>query len=194
LRPDGGFSALEVLFVTALTATVGGIAVPPLLSAVDDVRTTGAVRYLAGTLSRARMEAVLRSADVAVRFTQLPAGYVFGTYVDGNGDGVLSADIQHGIDVRLGSPERLPNNFRGVEFGTLPGLPAVDPGGTPPGSDPIRLGSSNGVTFTAAGTSSTGSIYVLGARNRQFVIRIYGDTGKTRILSFDWRTRLWVPL
>jgi hypothetical protein len=183
-----------VLFVSALTATVGGIALPPLLAAADDFRANGAVRYLAARLQRARMEAVLRSADVAVRFNLTSTGYTFAMYVDGNRNGVLGSDIQTGVDARLRWNERLPDNFAGVEFGTIPGLPAVDVGGTAPGDDPIRLGSSNGATFTAGGTSSTGSLYVLGKRARQFVIRIYGDTGKTRILSFDARSRTWKPL
>lgn len=189
-----GFSAIELLFVCGLMAAVGAVAIPSLVAAADQARTAGAARYVASRLQRARMEAVLRTADVAVRFTQTPAGYAFATYVDGNGNGVLATDIQRGIDVRLGAVEKLSDNFAGVDFATLPGLPPVEAGGTPPGTDPIRLGSSNGATFTAAGQSSTGSLYILGARRRQFVIRIYGETGKTRILIFDSRSRTWKAL
>lgn len=174
--------------------TVGGIALPPLLAAADDARAIGGARYVAARLQRARMEAVLRSADVSLRFTQVGAAYAFAVYVDGNRNGVLSVDILHGVDFRTGSVERLPDNFPGVEFGAIPGLPAVDPGGTPPASDPIRLGSANAATFSPSGTSSTGSLYIRGARNQQFVIRLYGDTGKTRLLVFDARTRGWRPL
>jgi Tfp pilus assembly protein FimT len=189
-----GFSAVELLFATALMVTVGGIALPPLLSLVEEARAQGAARHVAARLQRARVEAILRSADVAVRFTASGTDYSFATYVDGNGDGVLTADIKNGIDTRIGSIERLADGFSGVTFGTIAGLPPVDPGGTAPGSDPIRLGSSNGATFTASGTASSGSIYVRGSTTRQFVVRIYGDTARTRILRFDGRSKTWKPL
>ena len=91
-------------------------------------------------------------------------------------------------------PERLFDQFTGVDFGAIPGLPAVDVGGTPPGADPIRLGNSSLATFTPTGTSSSGSLYIRGRRNAQYVVRIYGQTGKTRVLKFDARTRQWKGL
>lgn len=170
------------------------MAAPPLRHATDNLRAVSAARYVATRLQRARLEAITRSADVALRFVSGPSGYAFSVYVDGNRNGVLSYDIQAGIDRRLGSVERLPDNFPGVDFGTLPGLPAIDAGGTPPGSNPIRLGSSGSASFSAMGTSSTGTLYVKGNGNQQLAIRIYGETGKTRIVKYDIRTRRWNPL
>jgi hypothetical protein len=140
------------------------------------------------------MEAVTRSAAVAVRFAASATGYSFAVYVDGNRNGVLASDIDNGVDWRLGPVESLPENFGSVDFGTMPGLPAIDSGGTPPGSNPIRLGSSGSATFVPLGTSSTGTLYVRGYGNQQLAIRIYGETGKTRILKFDVRSRQWNPL
>jgi type II secretory pathway pseudopilin PulG len=190
---QSGFAAIEFLFVAAVVATLAGITVPPVLRALDDYRAVGAARYVAARLQRARMEAVLRSTAVALRFSLTAAGFEFATFVDGNGDGVLAYDISRSVDWRLGSPERLGDNFSGVDFGTEPGLPPVDTGGTPPGTDPIRLGSSDMASFAPAGSSSTGSLYIRG-RTKQLVVRIYGDTGKTRILVFDPNTRQWKPL
>lgn len=189
-----GFSAIELLFVAAAIVTVGGIAVPPLVGAVEDYRAAGAARFLSARLQRARMEAVLRSRDVALRFTAVDGRYAFATFADGNGNGVLARDIERGIDRPLGEEERLGDSFRGVDLGTLPGLPAVDAGSPAPGDDPVRLGASDGVTFTAAGSSSSGSLYVRGRGQRQFVVRIFGDTGKTRVLRFDATHRIWRPL
>jgi hypothetical protein len=193
-RRSNGFSLVDVIFTLGLAATLGGVAAAPLLNALEEFRTLGAVRHVAARLQRARMEAIVRSADVAIRFAVSGAVYTYALYVDGNGDGVLARDIQAGVDVRLGSLERLSDEFAGVDFGALPGLPSVDPGGTPPGSDPVRLGASDSATFTAAGTASSGSLYLLGPHRRQFVIRIYGDTGRTRVLRFDSSTRSWRPL
>ena len=188
-----GYSLLELTFALGVLATLSAVAGPQLLTSVDDVRAAGAARYLSGRLQRARTEAVARSVDVALQFVQTPDGYRYAEYRDGNGNGIRTRDIQRGLDPPLAAAERLPDQFAGVDFGVLPGLPAVDSGGTPLGTDPIKLGSSNILTFTALGTSSSGSLYILGRRNAQYVIRVSGETGKVRVLKFDARVRQWLP-
>jgi hypothetical protein len=154
LRPvcSRGYSLLELVFATGLGVTVSGAAVPQYLSTMDDVRAAGATRYISGRFQRARMEAVVRSAEVALQFTQSPSGYAYAVYVDGNRNGVLTRDIQRGIDRGIGALERLPDQFSGVDFGAIPGLPAVAAGSTAPGSDPIRLGAGSFASFSATGT------------------------------------------
>jgi len=87
----------------------------------------------------------------------------------------------------------LPDQFTGVEFGAMPGLPPVDPGGTPPGADPIRLGAGSVASFSAMGTSSSGTVYIRGRRDAQYAVRIFGETGKTRIVKFERGTGQWRP-
>ena len=178
----------------ALGVTMSAAAVPQLLTTVDDVRASGATRHISGRFQRARMEAVMRSATVAVRFTQTSDGYSYAVYRDGNRNGVLTVDIQRRIDLLVTAPERLPDQFPGVEFGAIPGLPPIDPGGTAPGSDPIRLGVGSLASFTAIGTSSSGTVYIRSRRDAQYAVRIFGDTGKTRMLKFERSTRQWRPL
>jgi type II secretory pathway pseudopilin PulG len=186
-----GYTIVELLFVLGTVATLSSVAVPQVLAGLDDFRTAGAARHISARLQRARMDAVVRSADVGLQVTSTAGGYGYAVYADGNRNGVRSADIQRGIDKPLVPPERLLDQFPGVDFGAIPGLPAVDSGGTPPGADPIRLGSGNMATFAASGTSSSGSLYIRGRRNAQYVVRIYGQTGKTRVLKFDARSRQW---
>jgi type II secretory pathway pseudopilin PulG len=191
---EGGFSLVELLVVTGLIATTGAMALPQLLAAMDDNRAAGAARYMATRLQQTRMEALGRSTHVALRFSQTDGAYSYGVYVDGNGDGVRSQDITQGIDRQLGAMERLPDQFAGVDFGLLPGLPPVDPGGAAPGTDPIKLGSSNFLSFSAVGTSSSGSLYIRGRRSTQYVVRVFGDTARVRVLKFDGRTQRWTAL
>lgn len=189
-----GYTVVELLFVVGTVATLGSVAIPQLLAGLDDFRTAAAARHIAALLQRARMEAIVRSADVGLLVTQVAGGYSYAVYVDGNRNGLRTADIQQGLDRRLVAPERLVDQFTGVDFGAIPGLPAVDPGGTPPGTDPVRLGSGNMATFAASGTSSSGSLYVHGRGTAQYVVRVYGQTGKTRLLKFDVRSQQWKPL
>lgn len=88
----------------------------------------------------------------------------------------------------------MPEQFSGVEFGAIPGLPPVDAGGTPPGTDPIRLGSGSIASFSALGTSSSGTVYIRSRRDAQYAVRIFGETGKTRMLKFEPRTGQWKQL
>lgn len=185
---------LELVFVMALGATVSAAAVPGYLTAIDDGRANGAARYISGRFQRARMEAVVRSASVGIQFTQTATGYSYAVYVDGNRNGLLARDVQRGIDVQIAGPERLPDQFSGVEFGAIPGLPPVDAGGTPPGTDPIRLGSGSWASFSPMGTSSTGTLYIRSRRDTQYAVRIYGETGKTRLLKFERATGQWRSL
>jgi type II secretory pathway pseudopilin PulG len=192
-RLSRGYSVLELIFAAGLATTLGSIAVPQMRSAVDDVRAAGAVRYLTSRLARARMEAAERSADVAFRFAEDADGEGFAVYVDGNGDGVQTLEIQQGIDQRLTPIEHLRDNFPGVAFEVPSGLPPVDSGAATDG-DPLKLGASNLLSFSPSGTSSSGSVYVRGRSGAQYVVRAYGQTAKVRALKYDARSRRWSPL
>jgi Type II transport protein GspH len=187
------FSFIDILFVLGTAATVSAVAVPETLTAIDDSRTAAAARYVATRLQRTRMEAVSRNGSAALRFTRLSDRYEFAGYVDGNRNGVLTRDIQSGVDRLFQPTDRLTDHFSGVDFGAVADLPAVDPASPAPGDDPIRLGSGDMVTFTPTGTSSSGSLYIRGRRGTQYVVRVYGETGKTRILRFNAGNDQWIP-
>jgi prepilin-type N-terminal cleavage/methylation domain-containing protein len=188
-----GYSLIELMMVLALGATLTAAAVPEYLTGLDDLRASAAAHHMLTRLQRARMEAVSRSAMVGVQFSQASDGrYSYALILDGNRNGVLTRDIQRGIDRPIVAAERLQDQFAGVEFGALPGLPPVDSGGTAPGTDPIRLGSGSIATFSALGTASSGTLYIRGRRDAQYAVRIFGETGKTRILKYDARTGKWI--
>ena len=189
-----GYSLVELIFVLGVAGTLSAMATPQLLVTIDDARTIGAVRYVSTRLQDSRMEAVTRDVNVAMRFTLAEGVYGYTVYRDGNGNGVLSRDIERGVDAPIHAIERLPDKFAGVDFGALEGIPPADGSGTAPGTDPIRLGSSDMVSFTAVGTSTTGTLYVRGRRNTQYAIVIFGETGKTRIVKYDARIRGWRTL
>ena len=189
-----GYTLVELVFVVGLVATMSGAAVPQILSGLDDYRAAGAARYMATRLQRARTEAITRGRDVALEFTQVAGGYRFTVCLDGNQNGVLTKEIRNGTDPCIATPERLSDHFVGVEFGVQPALPPVDVGSDPPGNDPIRLGASSLASFSPAGTATSGSVFILGRRHAQYVVRIFGATARVRVLRFDERARFWKPL
>jgi hypothetical protein len=188
-----GYCLIELVFVSSLSVVLAAIAIPQFLVSLADHRAAGAARYVATHCARARMEAIQSGRDVAVRFTEDEEGVAYAIYADGNGDGVRTRDIQRGIDRQLLRPERLTATFPGVAFAVPAGLPAVDTG-SPTDGDPLKLGSGNLLSYSALGTSSSGSIYIRGRNGTQYVIRVYGETGKTRLLKFNSASRHWDPL
>lgn len=193
-QPGLGYSFIEVVFVAGLAATIALVALPNIQRMLDEFRAVGATRYLAARLARTRSEALARSTDAALRFVRVGPTYRYGAYIDGNANGVRSADITNGIDRLISPEERLGDQFAGVDFGVLPGLPAPEGSNTAPGVDPVRLGTGDIATFSPQGTATPGSLYILGPHAVQLMIRIVGETGRTRILKFDARNRNWKPL
>ena len=184
------FSLIELLFVLGVAATLTSVAVPQLSASLDEVRSAGAARHIAARLQQARVRALTRSRATALRIQADAGGYSISVYEDGNGNGVLASDIASGTDAPVGPPERLPELYTGVDFGALPGIPGAE-GSVAPGTDPIRLGSADSVTFTPVGTATAGSLYLHGRTSTQYVVRIYGETGRTRILRYSPITRRW---
>ena len=183
----------ELLVVAGLVATASATAFPQLLAGLDDARVAGAARYLSSRLAESRMDAVARAREVAVRFAPANGTYNFTVYVDGNRNGVLTRDIQRGIDKPIRGPEMLAEHFRSVIFGTQPGLPAIDSSSTPPGSDPIKLGVGNSVSFSALGSATSGTIYLTGPSRAQYAVRVFGVTGKIRVYRFSAAEGKWLP-
>src|SRR5580765_151337 len=190
---SAGYSLAELAVTVGVVITVTAIAVPAVEAGLDEARTAGAARYLAARLADARMEAIQRSTEVAMRFTSTAGGYTYAVYADGNHNGVLAREVSDDIDRPIHATERLSNHFRNVEFGTLPALPAIDAGGTAPGNDPVRCGSSNSLSFGPLGTSSSGTIYLLGRSRTQYAVRVFGGSAKIRVYRFDWRSNRWSP-
>ena len=189
-----GYCLIELAAAIGISAAIAAAAVPQVLVTVDDSRALGAARYVAARLYDTRMEALTRSTHVAMRFAFNGSAYEYTVYQDGNGNGVLARDIRSGADTAIRTVERLPDRFGGVDFGALPGLPPVDPSSASPGSDPIRLGSSDMVSFTAAGACTTGTLYIRGKGTAQYAVVIYGDTGRIRVMKYEAPGGRWRPL
>jgi hypothetical protein len=138
------------------------------------------------------MEAIKRSTTVAVRFEGDGAAIGFRLYVDGNRNGVRTADITSGIDWPLGPSDRLGDHFRETSFGAAAHVPAIDGEGAPPGDDPIRFGVSNLLSYTPDGTATSGTAYIRGAGSAQFAVRVLGATARTRLLEYRAVDGRWI--
>jgi hypothetical protein len=148
---------------------------------------------MASLVHLARLEALKRHANVALRFEPDEADFQFGLYVDGNGNGVRTADIDAGVDRRIRPMERIDHQCPGVRFALEDGVPDID-GAAAGDAGAIRVGRSRMVSFSPIGASTSGTVYLLGRGKRQFAVRVLGPTGRVRLFEYsfaaeEWRTR-----
>lgn len=181
-RASTGYTLIELVFALGVLAVLTAIAVPQAFGTIESSRATAAARYLSARIMLARMLAVQRTASVAIRFDRDAQGFRFASYQDGNGNGVRALDIAANIDREIEQPVRLFALFPGVDFALV-----VDGQAT----DPIQLSGTSFLTFTPTGTATSGSVYLRGRDGSQYVVRILGATGRTRVLRFDEQSQRW---
>jgi hypothetical protein len=131
-----------------------------------------------------------------VKFRERADGSVtYALYRDGDGDGVLTADIDRGVDPEVQPPQVLQHFGRSTGFGFPPGLAPRDPSDAGRRlsrlDDPIRFNGSNIASFSALGTSTPGSVYLTDRKSALAAVRVLSRTAKTAIVFYDAKRERW---
>lgn len=187
-----GFTLVDTIVAGALCSVLGAIAMPLVGNTLDRERTIVGAQYLSGQLQRARVESLKRARAVAVRVELAGGRTQLQLFMDGDGDGIRQADVDAGIDPPLAPREYLDVHSRGITLRI--NQPVVDPGtgvDIPADRDPLRIGNSAFVAFSPMGSATNGTLYVAGHRGPQMAIRVFGGTGRVRLLTFDAQARQW---
>lgn len=180
-----GAALVDVMCAAGLVAVVSSIAVPVLNLAREHHAARSAARYLASRFQHARFEAIKRNAAVALRIDADDLDRMT-LYIDGDGDGVLESDIQAGRDTALGPETRLSDYTGPIRLRVNQDVIEPDSGVTlSAGSDPLRVGQSTLLSFSPLGSSTSGTVYLAGPGGPQMAVRIFGATGRMRVLRFD---------
>ncbi|MGH9315394.1 MAG: GspH/FimT family pseudopilin [Vicinamibacterales bacterium] len=182
---------IEALFAVAVAVTLISIAVPVTLEGLEETRTRGAARYLAGRIRLARAMAAARSRTIGLCFARAESEYAYAFYEDGDRDGIRTDDMQRGTDRVLEPLERLTSSFPGVRFGFLDGVPPIG-GDAGDSSDPVRAGSSDILSLSPNGTATAATLYICGPTRSQYAVRVLGTTGRTRVFRFDRAAAAWI--
>ena len=189
---DRGTTLAETMVATGIVVVAVGISVPLVTTGRDERSVMNAARYMAGRIMLARASAARSGATVGILFAGAGDGVGFRSYVDGNGNGVLSADITVGIDSPVEAEIRLGDHFAGVRFELSPAAPPIgdsSPAGT--GADPVRLGASDILSLTPLGTATSGTLYLRSREGHQAAVRVLGATARVQIFQFDFQTGGW---
>ena len=189
-----GAALIDIVFATALIVVMVTIAVPVIGGTIEREKTIVGAQYLAGQLLRARLESLKRARAVAVHLEVVGERTQLRLFADGNGNGVLQRDIDRGTDPPLAPLAWLDDQARDISLRVnqaitdVAGSAAIAPGG-----DPLRIGNTALLTFSPLGSATSGTLYVAAHRGPQMAIRVFGATGRVRVLMFDARTRQWHP-
>ena len=189
-----GAALIDIVVATSLIVVMAAIAVPVLGGTIERERTVVGAQYLAGQLLRARLESLKRARSVAVRLEVLGDRTKLRLFADGNGNGVLQRDIDRGIDRPLTPAGWLDDQARGISLRVNQAVTDVSSGAAlAPGDDPLRIGNTALLTFSPLGSATSGTLYIAAPRGPQIAIRVFGSTGRVRVLTFDAWTHQWHP-
>ena len=189
---DRGYTLIDAVCAAAVCTIMGAIVVPVIGGTLDRERTIIATQFVAGQLQRARLEALKRARMVAVHLVIAGERTSLQLFVDGDGDGVRQHDIDQGIDPPLAPQEFVDDRSRGMSLRINQSV--VDIGGAgelAAGDDPLRIGNTALLAFSPLGSSTSGTLYIAGHRGPQMAIRVFGGTGRVRVMTFDAQTRQW---
>ena len=188
LRAEDGVSLVELVVAMGVVVAVAGIGTPLTATAVDQSRARQGAGFLAARIRAAKLDAVSRAASVALVFDRVGPRWTFRVCADGNGNGIRRAELP-GSDRCFEGPFDIEAIFPGVQV-------AVDatirgPDGEAPSADAVRFGRSDLVSCSATGGCTSGSIFLRSSLGDQYLVRVAGVTGRTRILRYDARLRTW---
>jgi prepilin-type N-terminal cleavage/methylation domain-containing protein len=191
---QAGFTLAELLVVAAIVALLATLAVPYLLRASAHRRVALAASELASALRLTRSMAVTAGVNHALKLRMGDDGTVTYTiYRDGDGDGVRNHDIQKGIDPPESHPRPLQGLGGRVRFGIPTAYVPREPGSRrrlQRVEDPIRFNRSDLASFSPLGESTPGSLYFTDGYHLS-VVRLYGRTGKVKLLHYNPRREAW---
>lgn len=193
---ERGFELAELLVATAIAAISLLLAAPSLLQLARGTTVELAAEEIVGALREARAFAIRQSANVGIKFRVEDDGRAaWALYLDGDGDGVRTNDIDSGVDP-IAAPFRSLGQFGATaRLGFPPGRPPRDP--SAPGrrltglDDPIRFNRSDIASFSPLDGATPGSIYVTDGLERLLCVRIDSRSGRARILRWDADADRW---
>jgi prepilin-type N-terminal cleavage/methylation domain-containing protein len=192
MRHQNGFTLMESLAVLAIIGALAMVAVPSFATYRRHASLLAEAEQMRSIFRAARSRAITRNAHAGVRFAARGSDWTFALYDDGDGDGIRSDDIAKGIDRCFAAPSVLMPQFHIATVALLPGA-IRDPDGDPlpPTASAVQFGTSSTCSFSPTGSGTPGTAYITNKDGEIYAIRVYGASGKVRVLRYNALKKKW---
>lgn len=187
-----GFTAVELLAVIAIIGMSATIATPAFINLNRTRAVRAASSELRSIFQLTRGRAIATGRNAGVKFTKSGSDWYYSLYDDGDGDGVRNDDIKSGVDPLRRSAARVVLNARQASI-AVPPLKIKDPDGDAltSASSPVQFNSSTLCSFSPVGEATPGTIYVSDRVGDVWAVRVYGGSGRVRVLRYNAGTKKW---
>ena len=146
-------------------------------------------RELTVLMERSRWKALNERRYAGIVFSVQNGIYQAAFHVDGNENGIRTADVREGIDPLIEPPIRLTRGSGDMHAGILSStIPQIPPrsGVIDQPDDPVKFGRSDIVSFSPMGDSSSGTLYLACVSQKQmYAIVVFGPTARMNIWRFS---------
>jgi len=190
---ERGLTLIELLTAIAIAGMIAAVAFPQMLTLQRRAAARNAAGELRSIFAAARMRAIAHSRNCGVKFTKSADGWSYALYDDGDGDGVRNDDITSGVDKCIQSPRRVLAGMEQRAFIGLPPYKLVDPDGDPllPTKSPVNFNNSSICSFSPIGEATSGTIYITDSIDDVYAVRVFGTTGRIRMLRWNRGKSKW---
>jgi prepilin-type N-terminal cleavage/methylation domain-containing protein len=192
MRREHGLTLVETLVVLAIIGIVVNASGPAFANYRRAASMRAEVAEVRGILRAVRSRAIMRSTYAGVKFVRAGDVWTYSLYDDGNGNGIRTAEITSGVDRRYGGPLMLVPHYNIAGIALL-SRPIRDPDGDPllPSASAVQFGSGTICSFSPTGAATSGTIYITDGAGKLCALRVYGASGRVRVLRYDSVAQRW---
>jgi len=192
MRRQLGLTLLEILIVVAIIGVIAVCVAPAFANYRRRVSMNAQAADLRGIFRAVRSRAITRSRHAGVKFTRAGNIWMYSLYDDGDGDGIRSDDIASGVDRRYAGPSVLTAQYNIASISVL-STTIRDPDGDllPPTASAVQFNRSTLCSFAPTGAGTPGTVYITDGAGQICALRVYGASGRVRLLRYDPARRRW---
>jgi prepilin-type N-terminal cleavage/methylation domain-containing protein len=191
-KRQNGITLIELIVVVAIIGIIALCAMPAFAAYRRQASVIAAGHEMRSLLREVRSRAIARGRYSGVKFVKSGKNWTYTLYDDGNGNGIYNADINKGIDRRYFGPAVVMPQFQTAAIALLPNT-IRDPDGAKllPTDPALQFGTSTICSFSPLGSGTPGTIYISDGIDNLYAVRVFGATGKVRMLRYDAGTQKW---